>query len=41
VPVTLRRYEGAVHGFFRWLAVSRLSREAVAEVGGALKAALA
>jgi acetyl esterase len=41
VPVTLRRYDGAVHGFFRWLARSRLSREAVAEVGGALKAALA
>ena len=20
VPVTLRRYDGAVHGFFRWLA---------------------
>ena len=41
VPVTLRRYDGAVHGFFRWLAVSRLSREAVAEVGGAIRAALA
>jgi acetyl esterase len=41
VPVTLRRYDGAVHGFFRWLARSRLSREAVTEVGGALKAGLA
>jgi acetyl esterase len=41
VPVTLRRYEGAVHGFFRWLAVSRLSREAVAEVGAALREGLA
>jgi acetyl esterase len=41
VPVTLRRYDGAVHGFFRWLARSRLSRDAVAEVGGALRAALA
>jgi acetyl esterase len=40
VPVTLRRYDGAVHGFFRWLARSRLSREAVAEVGAALQAAL-
>jgi acetyl esterase len=41
VPVTLRRYDAAVHGFFRWLAASRLAREAVAEVGGALKVALA
>ena len=40
VPVTLRRYDGAVHGFFRWLAVSRLAREAVAEVGAALRANL-
>jgi acetyl esterase len=41
VPVTLRRYDGAVHGFFRWLAKSRLSREAVAEVGAALRSGLA
>jgi acetyl esterase len=41
VPVTLRRYDGAVHGFFRWLARSRLSRRAVAEVGEALREALA
>jgi acetyl esterase len=41
VPVTLRRYDGAVHGFFRWLAKSRLSRQAVAEVGVALREALA
>jgi len=41
VPVTLRRYDGAVHGFFRWLAQSRLSRRAVAEVGAALREALA
>jgi acetyl esterase len=41
VPVTLRRYDGAVHGFFRWIAKTRLSREAVAEVGAALKAGLA
>jgi acetyl esterase len=41
VPVTLRRYDGAVHGFFRWLAKSRLSRRAVAEVGEALREALA
>jgi acetyl esterase len=41
VPVTLRRYDGPIHGFFRWLAKSRLSREAVAEVGAALRAGLA
>jgi acetyl esterase len=41
VPVTLRRYDGGVHGFFRWLAVSGLARRAVAEAGGALRAGLA
>jgi acetyl esterase len=41
VPVTLRRYDGAVHGFFRWMAKSRLSRRAVAEVGVALREGLA
>ena len=41
VPVTLQRYDGAVHGFFRWLAKSQLSRRAVAEVGAALREALA
>ena len=41
VPVTLRRYDGAVHGFFRWMAKSRLSRRAVAEVGAALREGLA
>jgi acetyl esterase len=41
VPVTLRRYDGAIHGFFRWMAKSRLSRQAVAEVGGALRTGLA
>jgi acetyl esterase/lipase len=40
VPVTLRRYDGAVHGFFRWLAKAELSRRAVAEVGAALRAGL-
>jgi len=40
VPVALRRYDGAVHGFFRWLARSRLAHEAVAEVGAALRAAV-
>jgi acetyl esterase len=40
VPVTLRRYNGAVHGFFRWVGRSALSRGAVAEVGAALREAL-
>jgi acetyl esterase len=40
VPVTLRRYDGAVHGFFRWLARARLSRQAVEDVATALAAAL-
>jgi acetyl esterase len=41
VEVELRRYAGAVHGFWRWLAAADLSRRAVAEVGAALRAALA
>ena len=41
VPVTLRRYEGAVHGFFRWLAKAEIARRAVAETGAALRAGLA
>jgi acetyl esterase len=41
VPVTLRRYDGAVHGFFRWLAKAEISRHAVADVGAALRAGLA
>jgi len=41
VPVTLSRYDGVIHGFFRWLAKSSQSRAAVAEVGAALRTALA
>jgi acetyl esterase len=41
VPVTLRRYDGAVHGFFRWLAKAEIARRAVAETGAALRAGLA
>ena len=41
VPVTLRRYDGAVHGFFRWLAKAAIARRAVGEVGAALREALA
>jgi acetyl esterase/lipase len=40
VPVTLRRYDGAVHGFLRWLAKARISRRAVADVGAALREGL-
>jgi hypothetical protein len=40
VPVTVRRYDGAIHGFFRWLARTELSRRAVDEVAAALAAAL-
>ena len=40
VAVTLSRYEGAVHGFFRWLAKTDLARRAVAEAGAALRAGL-
>ena len=40
VPVVQRRYEGAIHGFWRWLAAAQLSRDAAAEVGAALGAAL-
>ena len=35
------RYEGTIHGFWRWLAVTDAARRAVDEVGGALRAALA
>jgi acetyl esterase len=41
VAVTLRRYDGAVHGFFRWLAKAGIARRAVAETGAALRAGLA
>jgi acetyl esterase len=41
VPVTLSRYDGAVHGFFRWLAKAQIARRAVAETGAALRAGLA
>ena len=41
VPVQARRFHGTVHGFWRWLAVTDVSREAVDEVAAALRAALA
>jgi acetyl esterase len=41
VPVEARRVEGTVHGFWRWLAATSVSRRTVDEVGAALRAALA
>jgi acetyl esterase/lipase len=37
VDVTFRRYDGTIHGFWRWLAVTPRAREAIAEVGAALR----
>ena len=41
VPTELVRWPGAIHGFFRWLAVTPAAREAVDAVGDRLRAALA
>jgi acetyl esterase len=40
VPVTVRRHDGCLHGFWRWQAACAVSRRAVAEAGEALRAAL-
>jgi acetyl esterase len=40
VPVTVKRWEGTVHGFWRWQSTA-LGRRAVAEAGAAVRAALA
>jgi acetyl esterase len=40
VPVTVRTFEGTIHGFFRWLAATDLAASAIEEVGAALRAAL-
>jgi acetyl esterase len=40
VPVVARRYEGTIHGFWRWLAATDVSRRAVEEVGRSLRTAL-
>ena len=37
---TQRRYDGAIHGFWRWLGAAELSAPRRAEVGAALRAAL-
>jgi acetyl esterase len=36
VEVTHRRYDGTIHGFWRWLAKARITHDAIAEIGGAL-----
>jgi len=41
VACELERWPGTVHGFFRWLAVTTVAREAVARVGAELRRALA
>ena len=40
VPVTVRRYDGPIHGFFRWLAKTELARRAVDDVAAALRSNL-
>jgi acetyl esterase/lipase len=41
VPTELVRWPGTIHGFFRWLAVTPASREAIDAVGARLRNALA
>jgi acetyl esterase len=41
VPVTLSRYDGMIHGFFRMPAVIEKANDALAEASGALRAAFA
>jgi acetyl esterase len=41
VPTELVRWPGTIHGFFRWLAVTPASREAIEAVGARLRTALA
>ena len=41
VVVTHRRYDGTIHGFWRWMAATEETRRAIAEVGGALRHELA
>jgi acetyl esterase len=41
VPVLVRRFPGLIHGFANLTGVSRTSRDAVVEIGGATRALLA
>jgi acetyl esterase len=40
VPVTHTRYDGQIHGFFRMPGITNRSNDAIAEVAGAVRAAL-
>jgi acetyl esterase len=40
VDVTHRRYDGAIHGFWRWMAATEMTRRAIDEVGGVLRSEL-
>ena len=40
VDVTHKRFEGTIHGFWRWMAATPKTREAIDEVGGWLRDAL-
>jgi acetyl esterase len=40
VDVTHRRYDGTIHGFWRWMAATPKTREAIDEVGAALRGQL-
>ena len=37
VDVTHRRFEGTIHGFWRWMAATPATREAIDEAGAALR----
>jgi acetyl esterase/lipase len=41
VAVELHRWEGTIHGFFRWQAAAEVSRRALGELAAALRDALA
>jgi acetyl esterase len=41
VPVVLRRFPGLIHGFLNFPGISRSSRDALVEIGGAARAMLA
>ena len=37
MDVTHRRFDGTIHGFWRWMAATPKTREAIDEVGAALR----
>jgi acetyl esterase len=39
VPVTVRRFDGTIHGFFRWLAATDVAGQAIEETAAALRSA--